>query len=308
MNRRNFIKYASSSVTLSVLPNTLFAKEHVIEEKQFPLFTISNKFLKQEKVNKNFKEEKTEKTSSMKPLKKVVAKKQKKKLLKEKVHKDIFLKEKYLNEFISVRDKLTLVQKHVGYGNFNILSLDAMLKIAKRKSEIGSFSKKELAFLELIFYYDPAYHGFYGSRVSKNITQEINKKEVIKIPQTGHYLFRGVPEKTYYKIIQDVGDSLTLTSGVRSIVKQTKLFLDKLASVNGNLSIVSKSLAPPAYTYHSIADFDVGKKGFGVSNFTPRFALTKEFLKMRKLKYIEMRYTINNKDGVRYEPWHVKVI
>ncbi len=30
---------------------------------------------------------------------------------------------------------------------------------------------------------------------------------------------------------------------------------------------------------------------------------------MRKLKYIDMRYTINNKDGgVRYEPWHVKVI
>lgn len=29
---------------------------------------------------------------------------------------------------------------------------------------------------------------------------------------------------------------------------------------------------------------------------------------MRKLTYIEMRYTINNKDGVRYEPWHIKVI
>ncbi len=106
----------------------------------------------------------------------------------------------------------------------------------------------------------------------------------------------------------DVGESLTLTSGVRSIVKQTKLFLDKIDSVDGNLSIASKSLAPPAYTYHSIADFDVGKKGFGHANFTSRFALTQEFLKMRKLKYIDMRYTINNKDGVRYEPWHVKII
>ncbi len=168
--------------------------------------------------------------------------------------------------------------------------------------------KKELEFLESIFYYDPKYHGFYGQQVSQKITQRINKNEVIKIPNTGHYLFKGEPEKIYYKMIGDVGESLTLTSGVRSIVKQTKLFLDKIDSVDGNLSVASKSLAPPAYTYHSIADFDVGKKGFGFANFTPRFALTEEFLKMRKLKYIDMRYTINNKDGVRYEPWHVKVI
>ncbi|WP_424688535.1 MAG: D-alanyl-D-alanine carboxypeptidase family protein [Halarcobacter ebronensis] len=221
---------------------------------------------------------------------------------------DVFIEEKFLKEFQSVRNKINLVQRHVGYGNFNIIDFDYMLKVAKYSNKISSFTKKELEFLESIFYYDPTVHGFYGKRISQNITDSINKKEVRKIPYTGHYLFKGEPEKTYYQMVDDIGESLTLTSGVRSIVKQTKLFLDKVHSVNGNLTDASKSLAPPAYTYHSIADFDVGKKGFGKANFSSRFALTDEFLKMRKLKYIDMRYTVNNKDGVRYEPWHIKII
>ncbi len=225
-----------------------------------------------------------------------------------KSHKDVFIDKKNIEEFVSVREKLKLVQNHVGYGNFNIISFDEMLKVAKYSNKIESYTKKELEFLESIFYYDPKYHGFYGRKVSDKITQKINKNEVSKIPYTGHYLFKGEPEKIYNRMVEDIGDSLVLTSGVRSIVKQTKLFLDKIDSVDGNMSVASKSLAPPAYTYHSIADFDVGKKGFGYDNFTSRFALTEEFQAMRKLKYIDMRYTINNKDGVRYEPWHVKII
>ncbi|NVJ54270.1 MAG: D-alanyl-D-alanine carboxypeptidase family protein [Campylobacteraceae bacterium] len=221
---------------------------------------------------------------------------------------DVFIEEKFLKEFQSVRKKINLVQRHVGYGNFNIIDFDHMLKIARHSSKIDKFTKNELDFLESIFYYDPSIHGFYGKRISQNITDSINIKDVRKIPYTGHYLFKGHPEETYYQMIDDIGESLTLTSGVRSIVKQTKLFLDKVHSVNGNLTDASKSLAPPAYTYHSIADFDVGKKGFGKANFSSRFALTDEFFKMRKLKYIDMRYTVNNKDGVRYEPWHVKII
>lgn len=222
--------------------------------------------------------------------------------------KDIFVEDNLKNQFLSVRNKLNLIQNHVGYGNFNVISFDEMLMTAKYSNKIESFTKEELEFLEFIFYYDPKYHGFYGDRVSSKITQEINKKEIVKIPYTGHYLFKGEPEKVYNQMVADIGDSLILTSGVRSIVKQTKLFMDKIESVDGNLSVASKSLAPPAFTYHSISDFDVGKKGFGYDNFTPRFALTEEFFKMRKLKYIDMRYTINNKDGVRYEPWHVKIV
>lgn len=219
-----------------------------------------------------------------------------------------YLEEKYENDFQEIRRKLNLIQRHVGYGNFNILGFDEALKIAKRVSSIGEFSKSQLEFLEFMFYYNPSSHGFYGKRINKSITSSINKKEIIKIPKTGHYLFKGKPLETYNEMVKDIGNTLTLTSGIRSVVKQTKLFFDKIASVNGNITVAAISLAPPAYTYHFIGDFDVGKKGFGVANFTSRFALTDEFKRIKKLKYVDVRYTINNKDGVRYEPWHITTV
>lgn len=293
MKRRDFLKYSVSTAILPSIITSLNASTTSVEQQVFPTRTL-----------------KTELTNiiEIKEKKKIDLDIDKVELPKEIVKKDKFLEEKYFNDFINVKNKLKLIQSHVGYGNFNVIGFDEILRIAKYSNKIQSFSKGELNFLESIFYYDPSYHGFYGDRISTKITDKINKENIIKIPRTGHYLFKGEPEMIYQKMKNDIGDSLTLTSGVRSIVKQTKLFLDKLDSTNGNLSIASKSLAPPAYTYHSIADFDVGKKGFGHANFTPRFALTEEFLKMRKLKYINMRYTINNKDGVRYEPWHVKII
>ncbi len=224
------------------------------------------------------------------------------------IEPDIYLDNKDKYDLLSVRNKLKLIQRHVGYGNFNLISFDRMIKVAKYSSKIQRFNKKELEFLESIFYYNPSSHGFFGHRISSNITDIIKLKEVIKIPRTGHYLFKGQPEKTYHEMKKDIGNTIILTSGVRSIVKQTKLFIDKVYKTKGNLSVASRSLAPPAFTYHSIGDFDVGKKGYGYANFTERFALTQEFLEMKKLNYIEMRYTVNNKDGVRYEPWHIKVI
>ena len=291
MKRRTFLKYSSTSILFPSIVTSLNANEYTKEEKQLFPTNFFNKFF-----GKNEEDEKE-----------IIVLEENIKKTKE-LSKDVFLEEKYIQEFISVREKLKRVQRHIGYGNFNIISFDETLKIANNSSNIDKFTNKELEFLESIFYYDPSIHGFYGEKISHEITETINKNDVIKIPYTGHYLFKGEPETTYTKMCEDIGDSLILTSGIRSIVKQTKLFLDKLESVDGNLTVASKSLAPPAYTYHTIADFDVGKKGFGHANFTSRFALTNEFIKMRKLKYIDMRYTINNKDGVRYEPWHVKII
>jgi hypothetical protein len=221
---------------------------------------------------------------------------------------DIYLDSSFAPVFNSVRRKLRATQSYIGYGNFNIVAFDDVVKIARRTSRIGKFTKDELFFLESIFYYDPSSHGFYGRQISREITERINRKEVYKVPYTGHYLFKGKPLDTYNEMVGDIGKTLTLTSGIRSIVKQTKLFLDKVNSVDGNITVASKSLAPPAFTYHAIGDFDVGKKGFGHANFTERFALTEEFIKIRKLKYVDVRYTVNNKDGVRYEPWHITTI
>ena len=222
--------------------------------------------------------------------------------------KDVFLEKEYHNSFISVQKKLDYIQKYVGYGNFNIISFDEALNVLRYSKHETVFTKDELAFIEHIFYYEPAYHGFYGERTTTNLTSSINIKDIEKVPYTGHYVFKGKPKETYLKLKKDIGPTIYLTSGVRSVVKQMRLFLDKLKSVDMNLSKASRSIAPPAFTYHSVGDFDVGKKGLGADNFTERFSFTSEFSQMKTLKYIDMRYTIGNKDGVRYEPWHVKVV
>lgn len=210
--------------------------------------------------------------------------------------------------FKSVQKKLNCVRRYVGYGNFNIIDFDGALKMAGRSPKVDRFSKKELDFIEELFYEDANRYGFYGRKTCKNLTDTINKKEVVKIPHTGHYLFRGKPEIIYEQLKKDIGDSIILTSGVRSIVKQMSLYFNKIDRCNGNIALASHSIAPPCYSYHSIGDFDVGKKGWGYANFTARFARTEEFWKLMRLHYVCMRYNINNKDGVRFEPWHVKIV
>lgn len=220
----------------------------------------------------------------------------------------LWLRDDQTGPFFRVQKKIELVKRYVGFGNFNILSFDDMLKVAARYSKIGAFTADELAFMEEIFYAEPSKHGFYGKRTMPTLTTNINTKDVMKVPHTGHYLFRGRSDESYNRVISDIGKSLILTSGVRSIPKQMNLYFNKIKETEGNITLASRSLAPPAYSYHSIGDFDIGKIGWGYKNFTVSFARTQEFWKLQKLPYISMRYTINNRDGVRFEPWHVKII
>jgi len=110
-----------------------------------------------------------------------------------------------------------------------------------------------------------------------------------------------------YEPVSDIGDTITLTSGVRSVVKQMHLFLRKASKYEGNLSLASRSLAPPGYSFHGIGDFDVGHIKLGEQNFTDAFAKTDEFKKLIDLGYINIRYLMDNELGVRFEPWHIKV-
>ena len=223
-------------------------------------------------------------------------------------NKDLQLNLNEMKYVVSIAYKLKQIKKHIGFGHFNIISFDKAIMIAKNVSKIKNFTKNELNFIEYIYNDDPEPHGFFGPRTSDKLTNIINPKTVKKIPYTGHYLFKDVSEQKYKRLTKDVGKNLILTSGVRSIVKQMSLFLNKIIKCNGNISKASRSIAPPAYSFHTVGDFDVGRKGFGFENFTVKFAKTKEFKIIQKLKYIDTRYTLNNKDGVRYEPWHIKVI
>ena len=221
---------------------------------------------------------------------------------------DIYLTAEKQIVFQSTLKRILRVKKLIGYANFNLVSFDDMLLYAHRYPKIGKFTKEELALIDDVFFYDANKYGFHGNKVIKDLTSTINKKDTIKISGSGHYLFQGDALAKFDRLKNDVGPDLVLTSGVRSIVKQLELFLSKLNVSDSNLSLASRSLAPPGHSYHGIGDFDVGKKGFGKFNFTSKFADTSEYKKLIKLKYVDLRYTQDNKVGVRYEPWHIKVV
>ncbi len=210
--------------------------------------------------------------------------------------------------FDSVLARLRRLQSYVGHGNFNIIGWDQSLKLARARDSIGAFTRNELDLIEELFFTDAKTLGFYGDKVVTSLSASIAKRDVIKIPRSGHFLFKGGSTEIYQKIRRDLGDSVVLTSGIRSVVKQVYLFLNKVEQVDGNLSLASFSLAPPGHSYHAVGDFDVGKKGFGRKNFTEAFAKTDEFKRLIDLGYLDIRYPRQNPFGVRYEPWHIKVV
>ena len=221
---------------------------------------------------------------------------------------DAHLEQDQFPVLISSFKRIDRVQSLVGHGNFNVVSFDEMLSYGRRYSIVGEFATEEKAFLEELFAANATRYGFLGKKVIDKLTASIPAKDRKKVGRTGHFLYRGKSERLYKKLQQDLGTSVVLTSGIRGIVKQTHLFLAKTIQSKGNLSKASRSLAPPGHSYHGVGDFDVGKVGFGRKNFTQAFADTDEFRKLVDLGYVAIRYPQGNRFGVRYEPWHIKVV
>ena len=222
-------------------------------------------------------------------------------------HTDILLEPRFKALLESSLKRLRRLQQTVGHGNFYLLNFDEALNIARSYPKVGRFTDAELDFLEMIFYADGSHYGFLGEKPLKNLTDRVTRGDVLKIPYTGNFLYRGKPLEAYHRIKKDIGDQVILTSGVRSVIKQFMLFLDKAHQYGGNLSLASRSLAPPGYSYHGVGDFDVGQIGLGVENFTESFIQTRVFEKLNRMGYINLRYRKDNFLGVRYEPWHIKV-
>jgi len=205
--------------------------------------------------------------------------------------------------------RLRRIQAHIGYGNFHLLGFDDMLRFSRDYStNITPFTAREIQFMERLFYEEAAHYGFFGEKLLTRLTDNVPEREMVKIPQTGQYITRGKSLEICHKIQRAVGDDLILTSGVRGVVKQMYLFLNKALASNGNLSRASRSLAPPGYSYHAIGDFDVGQKGLGALNFTKTFATTKVYRRLTSLGFMDIRYPADNLLGVRFEPWHIKII
>ncbi len=220
---------------------------------------------------------------------------------------DLYLsKKEYLLLQSSVK-RLKRLQSIVGHGNFHLLSLDSALKTARNYPAIGRFTRSELEFMEMVFHKDAAQYGFYGEKPITSMSAAITNNRSVKVPFSGNYLYKGKPHETYKQIIKIVGNKVVLTSGIRGVVKQFYLFLNKVYKNRGNVSLASRSLAPPGYSFHGIGDFDVGQVGFGASNFTERFITTELYKKLEDLGYLKLRYPMENHLGVRYEPWHIKI-
>jgi len=220
---------------------------------------------------------------------------------------DVYLTPEKLKLLKQVQSRLGRAQDTIGFARFNLLSFDELLKSAAKLSQIGFFTTEELAFIEEIFFFDARKYGFYGEKVTDQLTARFNENDTVKIAGSGHYIFKGRPQALYQEIVRDVGSDIVLTSGVRSVVKQLHLFLSKTVACSGNLSRASRSLAPPGHSYHGISDFDVGKIGWGYRNFTDQFAKSDVFKRLIDLGYVDIRYTPDNSFGVRFEPWHIKV-
>jgi hypothetical protein len=141
--------------------------------------------------------------------------------------------------------RLQRLQDRVGYGHFNLLSFDQALWHARGHVSVGAFPSVELDFLEEIFFADATRYGFFGAKVFTEMTATIPKRETYKVEGSGHYLFKGRPLDLYRDVQREVGDTVVLTSGIRGVIKQMYLFLNKAVATEGNLSLASHSLAPP---------------------------------------------------------------
>jgi hypothetical protein len=224
------------------------------------------------------------------------------------IHEDDVLVDSNLYKtFESTVMRLRRLQKLVGHGNFHLLSFTNGLLTARNYSRVGEFTKPELSFMETIFYEEGQRYGFLGKKPLKEITDQVKKNDVVKIPYSGNYLYKDRSIEIYENIKKELGEKVVLTSGIRGVMKQFLLFLNKAYVSNGNLSLASRSLAPPGYSFHGNGDFDVGQAGFGAFNFTERFTETEVFKRLSELGYLKLRYPQYNELGVRYEPWHIKI-
>jgi len=221
---------------------------------------------------------------------------------------DIRVGEKEYPVFEATLQRLFRLQSFVGHGNFQLLGFDEGLRYGENYSEIGPFSKEEVQFIEQIFHADATRYGFMGDKVMSQLTDNIDSQKVVKVSDSGNYVYKGESFETYTKIKKQIRQEVILTSGIRGIIKQLLLFLNKAYENEGNLSLASRSLAPPGYSYHGIGDFDVGQVDLGPDNFTEKFAFTEVYHLLKDLGYLKLRYQNDNLLGVRFEPWHIKVV
>ncbi|BCL62493.1 hypothetical protein DGMP_31860 [Desulfomarina profundi] len=159
--------------------------------------------------------------------------------------------------------RLERVRAITGHGNFCVIGFDEALRIGRRYSKVGRFTKSELDFLEMIYFQDASKYGFKGKKQVTTLTRTIGRKDVLKVQHSGNYLFRGASHEKYQRVKKELGEELILTSGIRGVTKQFYLFLNKAFRHGGNLSLASRSLAPPVILIMPPGILMSARKGLG---------------------------------------------
>jgi len=220
---------------------------------------------------------------------------------------DIYVMPTELQTLRRISERFRKIVSLLGDGNFSIMGFDEALNFAKTHPGVEPFERKEIDLMDQLFSRNARDYGFYGEKQLTNFTDLINRRDIYKVPYSGNFLFRGKSLEKFAQIRKDMGENLILTSGIRGMVKQFYLFINKALRFDGNLSLASRSLAPPGYSYHATGDFDVGQRGFGADNFTENFLGTAVYKNLSKQGYVQYRYGRDNLLGVRFEPWHIKL-
>lgn len=315
---------------------------------------------------------------------------------------DIWASPEQMLLIYSCYNKLSQVQRRVGFSNFNYIDFPTVIQTAGQQRRTGRYFGKqaectipftsiEEAFMEQVFAFDAKAFGFHGQKVIRSQNYRVNPKDLTFMD--GHFIRKGEALAKYTNIKKQVNEksaqtggkakhqqsalNMQITSGIRNIPKQMRLFFRKgvrLTQVpqessvsildyrNGttdrvqvydlkkewrryrpaintlkhqwlpanlkkderkrfllnqgfhliNLSAVSRSLAPPGYSWHGKYDFDIGLRSgkFKPYNFRKEFILTPLFIALFSNGFIhlqDLRYQQDNALGVRFEPWHIRV-
>ena len=115
-------------------------------------------------------------------------------------HEDVFLAADKHQVLVYNVKRLDRVQNLVGHGNFNVLSFDERLCHSKYNKSVGVFKAEEIEFPEETFSNNVMRFGFYGERVTDEITTIVAGNVRIKLPRTVHYLFKGDSLNLYDKV------------------------------------------------------------------------------------------------------------
>ena len=220
---------------------------------------------------------------------------------------DVILSDEDFTTLEQASNRLAAVRNYVGFGNFNLISWDDLIAFARNVPVIGAFTVAEMGLMEDLFARDASTLGFLGERTGDQLTTAIARNSVVRVPRSGDFLRRGQAHGLFQQMQKEIGETLILTSGVRGIPKQFDLFLSRARVTRGNLTQAAHSLAPPGYSFHAVGDFDVGKYGLGLANFSAAFSETEVFAGLKRIPEVQIRYDRNNRFGVRFEPWHIRV-